>query len=153
MQPEIKCAAFIAADLHSCDHADNTMCLTLIRPVMYADNAPFEPNPDSRWMDYTDTPVTCIPRLANARLINGEVRKISAHVHGDQLENEFMQLTFEYPQVVVQELRRNEAGQAEITLMNNGADRLEVTLPEAGNVIILHSNSMKIICRLPKKSA
>ena len=151
-----KCAAFFAADLHSCDHADNTMRLTLIRPVMYADHAPFEPNPESGWMDlgvserwiwaaeYTDTPAACIPRLANARLINGEVREVSAHIPGDQLENEFMQLTFDHPQVVILELRRNEAGKAEITLMNNGTDLLEVTLPGAGNVI-LPGNSMKII--------
>ncbi len=42
---------FLAGDLHSCDHADNKLRMTLNRPVFYADHEPFTPNRDSGYLD------------------------------------------------------------------------------------------------------
>lgn len=140
-------AAFFAPDLHSCDHRDNRMRLTLNRPVMYADHAPFAPNPLTGWMDmgnservlwiarYENMPLCELPHAAQNRLVNGEVREVTAHEPGKMLPDEFFHLQFECKQVVIQELRYAENGQKELTLMNNG-EKVSVDVPEVGKITL-----------------
>ncbi len=150
-------SAFFTPDLHSCDHRDNSMRLTILRPVMYADHAPFAPNPDSGWMDlgvserrlwiaeYENTPLINLPRLADARLTNGEVREITAHDAGDAVNDEFLHLALDVPQISLLEMRRNEEGKTEITLLNHG-EAVTVDIPQAGKVEIGAKAVKKIIC-------
>ena len=139
-----KTAAFFAPDLHSCDHAENQLRLTIVRPTLYADHAPFVQKFDDGWMDfgvnyrsfwiaeYDQVPLSALPKYSNARLNNGEVREITAHTAGDQTgKYEFFRLELPEDQVVVQELRRNRDGETEITLQNMG-EAITVELPGFG---------------------
>ena len=146
-QDEKATVAFFAPDLHSCDHRDNRMRLTLNRPVMYSDHAPFAPNPDSGWMDldnservlwigmYDGLPLAEVPHYAKCRLENGEVREITTHEPGMKNADEFLHLQLEEKQVVIQEFRYNEDGKKELTLMNNGSE-ITVDLPEFGKITL-----------------
>ncbi len=81
-------AGFLAGDLHSCDHADNKLRITLNRPVFYADHAPFTPNPDSGYLDlglswrtlwvFEDTGLESLPQIAAERLTAAECREMTA---------------------------------------------------------------------------
>lgn len=51
VQDEQKTCGIISGDLHSIDHAGNALRITLVRPVLYADHAPFARNYQSGWMD------------------------------------------------------------------------------------------------------
>ncbi len=148
-------AAFFTADLHSCDHADNCLRLTLVRPVMYSDHDPFTPNPDSGWMDlgvsfrwlwlgeYGSIPLSYLPRAAASRLNSGEVREITYHAPGDLPPEDFLHLELMPEQITLLELRRNENGKTEVTLINNGDD-ISIHLPGMEDVF-LPANTMKII--------
>ncbi len=86
-----KSTAFYCADLHSCDHAENKMRITLCRPVLYGDHAPFAQSEEYGWMEQgiswrelwllepADIPVAELPRLAQARLANSEAREVAPH--------------------------------------------------------------------------
>ena len=139
-----KTAAFFAPDLHSCDHADHQLRLTVVRPTLYADHSPFTQKFDDGWMDfgvnyrsfwiaeYDQVPLSALPKYSHARLNNGEVREITAHTAGDQTgKYEFFRLELPEDQVVVQELRRNRDGETEITLQNSG-EAVSVKLPGFG---------------------
>lgn len=147
-------AAIYAPDIHSCDHADNVLRLTLLRPVRYADYANFAPNEESGWMDLgvnerrfwmaplRAVPVSELPRMAEARLANGEVREITAHPAGEGIELPFA-LNIDDPQVTVLTCRRIEGGKKELTLLNHG-DETEVSTP--AGVIRIPAKALKIIC-------
>ena len=123
------------------------MRLTLNRPVMYSDHAPFAPNPDSGWMDlgnservlwiarYGDIPLAEVPHHAVKRLENGEVREVTAHEPGAKTADEFLHLVLDEKQVTVQEFRYNEAGKKELTLMNHGGE-VTLDLPEFGKITL-----------------
>ncbi|MBQ6470383.1 MAG: hypothetical protein IJJ33_00235 [Victivallales bacterium] len=86
---------FYSADLHSCDHADNCLRLSLVRPVLHGDHSPFpQPEELNTWMDLgytslrlwyfeTDVPASAIPAMAYARLNNAESRGITRHAAGE----------------------------------------------------------------------
>lgn len=114
----------------------------------YADHAPFVQKFDDGWMDfgvsfrslwiaeYDQLPLSALQKYSNARLNNGEVREITAHTVGDQTgKYEFFRLELPENQVVVQELRWNRDGDAEITLQNTG-EAISVNLPELGEVAL-----------------
>lgn len=138
-------AAFFTPDLHSCDHENNCIRLTINRPVLYSDHLPFAQKTDDGWMDmgvsyrnlwiaeYDENDIAVLPRRAHARLNNGEIREVTAHPAGDSLVPGFFRFSLPYEQVVMQELRFNEADNVEITLLNNGED-VVVVLPEIGKV-------------------
>lgn len=143
-----KIAAFFAADIHSCDHADNRMRLTLVRPVLYADHAPFARKDDDGWMDlgigfrsfwiaeYDQLPLSSLQKKSIARLNNGEVREITAHEAGDPRGYcEFMKFELAEEQLTVQELRRNDDCETEIRLLNSG-EAISLNLPEIGKTEI-----------------
>ena len=139
-----KIAAFFSPDLHSCDYADNQLRLTIVHPTLYADHAPFVQKFDDGWMDfgvnhrvlwiaeYDQVPLSSLPKLSQARLNNGEVREITAHPSGDPMEKyEFFRMELPDDQVIIQELRRNEKGETELTLQNTG-NAVGVELPGFG---------------------
>ena len=148
---EQRCAAFFAPDIHSCDHADNVLRLTILRPVRYADYINFAPNEESGWMDlgvnerllwlaeYGNIPVAALPKLADSRLTTGEVREITAHSAGTGIALPF-DFTLDAPQVTLVEVRKNSSGKTELTLMNHGGETA-VTLP-CGKVT-LKKNELK----------
>ena len=139
-----KIAAFFSPDLHSCDYADNQLRLTIVHPTLYADHAPFVQKFDDGWMDfgvnhrvlwiaeYDQVPLSSLPKRSQARLNNGEVREITAHPSGDPMEKyEFFRMELPDDQVIIQELRRNEKGETELTLQNTG-NAVGVELPGFG---------------------
>jgi hypothetical protein len=141
-----KTAAFFAPDLHSCDHADNKMRLTLVHPVLYADHLPFAQKEDDGWMDfgvhfrylwiaeYSQIPLSSLQKYSSARLNNGEIREITAHPAGDlSARQKFCHLELPDDQVTVHELRLNDAGETEVILQNSG-EETEVVLPVIGKV-------------------
>jgi hypothetical protein len=141
-----KIAAFMTPDLHSCDYADNQLRLTIVHPTLYADHAPFVQNCEDGWMDlgvslrmlwiaeYSDVPLSFMPKRSDSRLNNGEIREITAHSGGKNPgKYEFLHLDLPEEQIVVQEFRKNEAGETEITLLNSG-ETVYVQLPEIGKV-------------------
>ncbi len=87
-------AGFYAADLHSCDHAEGALRLTLLRPTLHADHAPFTPATEDGWMEqgltWLDfwhfdlaTDRAEIPHHASARLFNAETHEVTTHEAGD----------------------------------------------------------------------
>ena len=139
-------AAFFAPDLHSCDHADNCMRLALNRPVYYSDHAPFSPCDESGRMDmgvserrlwiaeYDDVPPAELPRRAESRLENGEIREVTAHGAGEAVPEEFFRLEVPQKQLSVLEMRLNAEGKRELLLYNNGGE-ITFELP-AGEITI-----------------
>ncbi len=79
---------FLAGDLHSCDHADNKLRMTLNRPVLYADHAPFTPNRDTGYLDlgmswrelwiFEQSSLESVPKIAAERLTAAECREMTA---------------------------------------------------------------------------
>jgi alpha-mannosidase len=148
------CAAFFAPDIHSCDHADNVMRLTILRPVRYADYINFAPNEESGWMDlgvnyrslwiacYDKTTSAELSKLAQKRLVNGEIREITAHVPGKGIELPF-HFTINDPHVVLLSLRINEVGQKEAVLLNYG-NKTTVTISGVGKIEI-EANALKSV--------
>lgn len=139
-----QCAAVFAPDTHSCDHADNVMRLTILRPVRYADYIHFTPNEESGWMDlgvnerclwfsrYSRTPIDALPKLAQTRLANGEIREVTAHAPGKGIDLPF-KFTMDDPQITMISLRLNEAGKREAILLNHG-EKTQITIPGAGKI-------------------
>ncbi len=86
---ENRMTGFLSADLHSCDHADGKLRLTLIRPTFYADHPPFEPNRYSGsldlglswrnfWIfDSPDADLEKLAEIAQARLVPLESREVT----------------------------------------------------------------------------
>ncbi len=84
-------SAFFCSDLHSCDHAENQLRITLCRPVLYADHAPFAQSEEYGWteqgvswrelwlLEPTAKSLGELPLLAQSRLINSEIREVSPH--------------------------------------------------------------------------
>ena len=148
--------AVYAPDLHSCDHCNNQLRITLLRPVLHADHAPFIASKEDHWMDLgyserklwiaemDDVPVENLPGLANQRLNNGEVCETTIHEASDQnwLIPE-LKLSLDSKQVVLQAYRINESGDFEIHLMNYG-DAVKVNLPAIGE-IKLPARALRII--------
>jgi hypothetical protein len=137
-------AAFFSPDLHSCDYADNQLRLTIVHPTLYADHLPFAQKYDDGWMDfgvthrtfwiaeYNKVPLSSLAKYSQARLNNGEIREITVHAAGDPLDKyEFLQMDLPNDQLIVQEFRRNENGEIEITLQNMG-ESITVELPGFG---------------------
>jgi hypothetical protein len=137
-------AAFFSPDLHSCDYADNQLRLTIVHPTLYADHLPFAQKYDDGWMDfgvnhrsfwiaeYNKVPLSSLAKYSQARLNNGEIREITVHAAGVPLDKyEFLQMDLPNDQLIVQEFRRNENGEIEITLQNMG-ENITVELPEFG---------------------
>lgn len=85
---------FYAADLHGCDNVDNQLRLTLLRPTLYADHAPFEPATEDGWQDLGQIQLRCwffscedqeiahLPGLARRRLLNPETHEVTTHDAG-----------------------------------------------------------------------
>ena len=146
-------AAVFAPDLHSCDHADNQLRITLLRPVLYADHFPFAQNEDDGWMDtgvcfrklwhYEGEGVDFaeLPLRAQARLENGEVIEVTAHPADETAPAPvaappaFTAKTT----VMTSAVRQPEEGQWLLTLKNFGpaetirfADGNTVAMPEQG---------------------
>lgn len=137
-------AAFFSPDLHSCDYADNQLRLTIVHPTLYADYILFAQKVDDGWMDlgvthrslwiaeYNNMPLSSLAKYSQARLNNGEIREITAHAAGDPLDkHEFLQIELLDDQIIIQELRRNENREIEITLQNMG-EAITVNLPGFG---------------------
>ncbi len=132
-------AVIFAPDMHSCDHADNVLRLTVLRPVRYADYICFAPNEESGWMDlgvnerwlwladYGDIPLAMLPQRAETRLHSGEVREITAHTAGIGIELPF-DFTIDNPQITVEEVWKTASGKTAVTLMNNGKETV-IDLP------------------------
>ena len=136
---------FFSADLHSCDHAQDALRLTLLRPVLYADHAPFEAEKSSGWMDqglidievwhfaYDGVNVSALPRLADARLNNAETREVTGHsVSGEYLPSK-SSLRLDNEEIIAL------ASENEIHFFNYGEaasvklpDGIEVVLPAKG---------------------
>lgn len=145
---EKKTAAFFAPDLHSCDYADGQLRLTVVHPVLYADHKPFPQDEEDGWQDsgvsyrflwfalYDAEPLSSLPKLAQKRLYNGEVREITAHPAGETWgKSGFLQLELPQDQITVQEFRRNDAGEIELTLQNSGGE-IPIDLPVIGRSML-----------------
>ena len=151
-----KIAAFFAPDLHSCDHSGNRMRLTLNRPVYYADHAPFATCDESGRMDmgvserrfwiaeYDNIPLAELPHYAEARLLNGENREITAHEASGEKVDRFFQLEIPGKQISVLEMRLNEEGKNEIYLYNNGAE-ITIDQEQTGKITIPAHALKKIV--------
>ena len=84
--------------------------------------------------EYSDVPLSFMPKRSDSRLNNGEIREFTAHSGGKNPgKYEFLHLDLPEEQIVVQEFRKNEAGETEITLLNSG-ETVYVQLPEIGKV-------------------
>ena len=151
-----KIAAFFAPDLHSCDYSGNRMRLTLNRPVYYADHAPFTTCDESGRMDmgvserrlwiaeYDNVPLAELPHYAEARLLNGETREITAHeASGEKVDSAF-QLEIPWKQISILEMRFNEEGQSEIYLYNNG-EEISIDLAQTRKIVIPAHALKKIV--------
>lgn len=148
-------AAFFSRDLHSCDHADNSLRITLNRPVYYADHAPFATCDESGWMDmgvserrlwiaaYDDLPLSELPRRADSRVQNGETREVTAHDPGDPAADEFFHFDLPQKEISVLEIRSAEDGKKELFLLNHGDETL-LRLPQTGTSVIPAHALMKI---------
>ena len=133
--------AVYAPDLHSCDHAENALRVTLARPVLYADHLPFARNTDSGWMDLgvterklwiaelADTPFAAIPSLAARRLANGEVCEVTAHEPGGAPPPRGLPADLDLGGALPLAYRVNEAGEYELRVLNFGDAPLTVGLP------------------------
>jgi hypothetical protein len=145
-------AAFFAPDLHSCDMDVGRLRLTVNRPVLYSDHAPFEAEKRDGWMDmgngfrdlwiaeYDDCRIEALPRRAYGRLNNGESREITGRLPSDcGGAEELVPLEIGNEAVVVPEIRKNENGETEIILINYGEaavirmpDGEEIEIPAGG---------------------
>lgn len=86
-----KSAGFFTPDLHSCDHAENSLRISLARPVLYADHFPFPQSEEYGWTEQgvswrklwyfegENVAMEDLPRMAEARLVNGETREVTWH--------------------------------------------------------------------------
>jgi len=142
-----KCCAFYAPDLHSCDHAENAIRITLLRPTLYADHAPFPPDPYYGWMEQgvswrnlwiaelEQTEPTDILALAQARLINGESCEITAHeAGGESIPVCHFPSGLELGKAILEAFRLNENEVFEIHLYNPRNELIEITLPRKGKL-------------------
>lgn len=156
-----RCCAFYAPDLHSCDHAVNSMRITLSRPVLYSDHEPFAPDPYYGWMDQgvswrhlwiaelDHTAAEDLPALAQARLNNSESCEITAHEADPQSPPQCNPLVgLELGPASLEAFRLNESGNYEIHLLNPGDDAIEVLLPGSGKKR-LPPHSLKIYTWMP----
>lgn len=155
LTPE-KCCAFYAPDLHSCDHAENALRITLARPVLYSDHAPFTPDPYYGWMDQgvswrdlwigelDNVNEEDLPALAQTRLINGESCEITAHeAASETFPVHNLPEGLELGQAIMGACRLNESGKWEIHLHNPRNEEIKVKLPQLE--ISLAPHAMKII--------
>lgn len=152
-----ECRAFFAPDLHSCDHAENAMRITLARPTLYADHAPFQPDPYYGWMEQgvswrhlwiaerKDTAPEELPALAQARLNNGESCEITAHEPAQDTKPVCdLPADLNLGLAVMEAFRLNETGNYEIHLFNPRQEAIEITLPQKGK-IELPPHALRII--------
>jgi len=136
-----KSFAVYAPDLHSCDHAENALRITLIRPVLYADIDGFARNTQTGWNDLgwserklwiaelENTPFEALPGLAARRLHNGEACIVTAHAPGKTLPYCDLPVPPSLRGAVMEAYRRNEAGEYELRLRNPGGAAVTVELP------------------------
>ena len=137
-----KCRAVYAPDLHSCDHAENALRITLARPTLYADHAPFTQDPYYGWMEqgvswrdlWLAEPENAVPEdltaLARVRLTNGESCEITAHEAGEEAVPVCdLPSGMELGEAVLEAFRRNETGETEMHLFNPRSREIEVILP------------------------
>ena len=155
-----KCCAFYAPDLHSCDHAENAMRITLARPTLHADHAPFAPDPYYGWMEQGVSwrnlwiaeleGITSeeLPALAQARLNNGESCEITAHEAGvESMPVCNLPSDLDVGKAVMEAYRLNETGCLEIHLYNPRNETITVTLPQKGTIMLPpHALRMITVC-------
>jgi len=150
-------AAFYAADLHGCDHADGLLRITLLRSTLFADHHPFARNEQTGCqeigMSFIDVYLSeepgmnerNLPKRAVKCLKNVEVLEVTCHAADpDAFEVEVPSaFVNELPEVITEAVRKNEDGEWEIHLMNYGKDAT-LRLP-SGKEILLPARKLTII--------
>lgn len=153
-----KIFAVFAPDLHSCDHAENSLRITLARPVLYSDHSPFKPDPYYGWMDQgvswrdlwiaepANSSPEQLPALAAARLHNGESCEITAHDAAPGIPV-FRDLPsdMDLGPVIMEAYRLNESGEYEIHLRNPAGKTAEIRLPAPAGKTTIPPHSLRII--------
>ena len=150
-------AAFYAADLHGCDHAEGLLRITLLRSTLFSDHQPYERNEQTGCQDigmsFIDVYLSeepgmnerDLPKRAVKCLRNVEVLEVTCHpADPDAFEVEVPSaFVNELPEVVTEAVRKNEDGKWEIHLMNHGEDAT-LRLP-SGKEISLPARKLAII--------
>ena len=150
-------AAFYAADIHGCDHADGLLRITLLRSTLFADHHPFDRNEQTGCQEigisFIDVYLSeessmnerNLPKRAVKCLKNVEVLEVTCHTADPDAFEVAPPSTFvnELPEVITQSVRKNENGEWEIHLMNYG-DETMLRLP-SGKEIFLPSCKLTII--------
>jgi len=157
--------AVYAPDIHSCDHADNMLRVTLARPILYADHAPFPPDDYYGWTEQGVSerrlwlaelgPVSPeeLPGMAAARLVNAESCEITAHEPGGDLYPVRDLPSVQIRPALLEAYRFNENGDCEIHVRNPRGEAVEITLPEPAGKQTIPPRSLRIITWRPKDAA
>ena len=157
--------AVYAPDLHSCDHEDGLLRVTLLRPAMHADFDYFERCEEDGWMDLGLTSLKLwvleatgvdreeLPLRSGLRLANAEAREITAHAPSrSPIPVEAApRIRLDNPRVTLEALRRDSDGTWVAHLQNNGPET-SVDLPIVGT-FAMAAHSYGIVRLEPRRQS
>ena len=139
--------------------------ITLARPILYADHAPFPPDDYYGWTEQGVSerrlwlaelgPVSPeeLPGMAAARLVNAESCEITTHEPGRDLYPVRDLPPVQIRPALLEAYRFNEDGDCEIHVRNPRGEAVEITLPEPAGKQTIPPRSLKIITWRPKENA